>query len=95
MPQPNQPRQFGAPTGVQKPITQGRQQPQGGDPSAYIKHMIDADKQYHAKGGGGSRPVQGSYGGLSGMLAKGKPPVGIGGKAREGTINSAVQKAGG
>jgi hypothetical protein len=84
------PRTFGSPIGRGKAINTGRTKP-GPAPAStvhdYLSHMINADQAYHAQ-----RRPQGSSGGLGGVLAKGNPPVGIGGKRREATIMGNVEK---
>ena len=98
MPNPpnKQPRTYGTPIGATggKPINTGRTQAgpaPAGQISEYLKHMIGADSAYHAKQG--AAPARGSSGGLSNMLAKGKPPVGVGGRRREAAIMDTVDKA--
>lgn len=84
------PRQYGAPTGVQAPINTGRQQATPGSAKSYIEHMIEADKAFHASK---AKPTPGRSGArLQDTLAKGKPPVGIGGKQREAAVMGAVDK---
>jgi hypothetical protein len=85
------PKEYGSPIGRGKAINTGRTKPRPSDPAkvkSYVEHMIAADQAFHAS----QRPT-GSSGGLSDTLAKGKPPVGIGGRAREKTIMDAVDKA--
>jgi hypothetical protein len=85
------PRSYGAPTGVQAPINTGRQQAKPSDPtqvSDYLKHMIQADRQHQTR-----KPTPGRSGATLGQtLAKGSPPVGIGGQQRRGAIDAAVDK---
>lgn len=91
-----QPRQFGAPMGAPQPMNQGRQQPKPASDaqvSDYMKAMIAADKQYHAKKAQAA-PAQGQSGGLANTLGKPGGP-GIGGKMRAGAIDTAVKDAGG
>lgn len=94
MPDPKQPRTYGTPIGATggKPINTGRPQPgpaPAGQISEYLKHMIGADKTFHSQQ---QRPT-GNSGGPSSLLAKGKPPVGIGGRRREQAIMDTVDKA--
>lgn len=86
------PRTYGTPIGVTggKPINTGRTKPVAGSASDYLRHMVEADKAFHARQQ--KRPT-GNSGGLSQVLAKGKPPVGIGGRQREAAIMSQVDKA--
>lgn len=86
------PKTYGTPIGATggKPINTGRPTAKPSDPvqvSAYLKHMIEADRAHQAQ----QRP-SGNSGGLSSVLAKGSPPVGIGGRRREQTITNAVDK---
>jgi hypothetical protein len=92
---PSMPRPVNTPIGATggKPINTGRLKAQPAPVQTqhdYIAHMIAADKAFGAKAT--PAPVRGSSGGLAGMLAKGKPPVGVGGKQREGTIMGNVDK---
>jgi hypothetical protein len=88
------PKSYGTPIGATggKPINTGRTKAAPAKPaqvSDYLRHMIEADRQHQ---GSQARPT-GNSGGLRGMLAKGNPPVGIGGRRREATITDAVDKA--
>lgn len=49
------PREYGAPTGVQKPQNTGRQGAQPGNAKDYLQHMIDAHNTYH-NANPGARP---------------------------------------
>lgn len=92
MPDPT--RTYGAPMGAQQKTTGvQRNQAKPGDASDYMKAMVAADKAFHASK---AKPTQGRSGATLGdTLAKGAPPVGIGGKQREATINRKVTEAGG
>ena len=77
---PNPPKQYGAPTGVEKPQNQGRTQP--GPNSDYVKHMLKADAEFHARqGGGGGQPgkvqqrPKGSSASMGGLIGIGSPKV--------------------
>lgn len=86
------PKEYGTPTGYQEP-SQTRKQKAAtpGDASAYLKHMLEADKAYHAQAKGAQQ--QQAPRGSSSYDAQGryKMPKGLRGKQ----IDAEVKKGGG
>lgn len=92
---PDKQRVYGTPIGATggKPINTGRTKPTPGSAKSYLDHMIEAHRAFEAqKARSNAQPVRGNSGGLSNVLASGRPPVGIGGRQREAAIMGNVDK---
>jgi hypothetical protein len=89
------PKQYGSPTGTEKPKDKGRTKPQPGSAKSYIDHMVEAHNSYQKSTGATQKAAPEKPPAGRGGSTMGRDVLGIGKPKSIRRVDDAVDDAGG